>query len=52
MNPLKEKTHIDFIGKRKIAIYISTLLNLAILVGLAAGASTWAWTSPAARWSR
>lgn len=35
MNPLKEKTHIDFIGKRKIAIYLSTLVNLAILVGLA-----------------
>ncbi|MBF5045521.1 protein translocase subunit SecF [Aggregicoccus sp. 17bor-14] len=35
MQVLKRDTHIDFIGKRKIAVYISSLINLAILVGLA-----------------
>jgi preprotein translocase subunit SecF len=35
MRILKHKTHIDFIGKRKLAIFISTLVNLAILVGIA-----------------
>src|SRR5215218_11458863 len=36
MNPLKgQQTHIDFVGKRKIAVFLSTLVNLAILVGLA-----------------
>ena len=34
MQILKHKTHIDFIGKRRPAVFISTLLNLAILVGL------------------
>lgn len=35
MRLLKHKTNIDFIGKRKIAIYVSTIINLAILVGIA-----------------
>ncbi|MDC0708917.1 protein translocase subunit SecF [Stigmatella sp. ncwal1] len=35
MQLIKNKTNIDFIGKRKIAVYISTLVNLAILVGIA-----------------
>jgi len=35
MRLIKNKTNIDFIGKRKIAVYISSLVNLAILVGIA-----------------
>jgi preprotein translocase subunit SecF len=35
MRLIKHKTNIDFIGKRKIAIYVSTLVNLAILIGIA-----------------
>jgi preprotein translocase subunit SecF len=35
MRIIKHKTNIDFIGKRKIAIFASTLINLAILVGIA-----------------
>jgi preprotein translocase subunit SecF len=35
MRIIKNKTNIDFIGKRKIAVYISSLVNLAILVGIA-----------------
>jgi len=35
MQILKHKTHIDFIGKRKPALFISTVLNLGILVGIA-----------------
>ncbi|WP_225414433.1 protein translocase subunit SecF [Stigmatella hybrida] len=35
MQIIKNKTNIDFIGKRKIAVYISTIVNLAILVGIA-----------------
>jgi preprotein translocase subunit SecF len=35
MQILKNKTNIDFIGKRKPAVFISTLINLAILVGIA-----------------
>ena len=35
MRLIKNKTNIDFIGKRKIAVYISTLINLAILIGIA-----------------
>jgi len=35
MQILKNKTNIDFIGKRKPAIFISTVLNLIILVGIA-----------------
>ncbi|QAT84179.1 protein-export membrane protein SecF [Corallococcus coralloides] len=36
MQILKHKTHIDFIGKRKPALFISTVINLAIIVGIAA----------------
>lgn len=36
MQVLKKQTHIDFIGKRKPAIFVSSLLNLAVIVGLAA----------------
>jgi preprotein translocase subunit SecF len=36
MQILKNKTNIDFIGKRKPAIFISSIINLAILVGIAA----------------
>ncbi len=35
MQILKHKTHIDFIGKRRPALFISTILNLAIIVGIA-----------------
>lgn len=35
MQILKHKTNIDFIGKRKPAIFISTAINLIILVGIA-----------------
>jgi preprotein translocase subunit SecF len=35
MQILKNQTNIDFIGKRKPAIFISTVLNLIILVGIA-----------------
>lgn len=35
MQILKNKTNFDFIGKRKPAIFISTLVNIAILVGIA-----------------
>ncbi|AKF82482.1 protein translocase subunit secF [Myxococcus fulvus] len=35
MQILKNKTNIDFIGKRKPAVFISTIINLAILVGIA-----------------
>ncbi|MFZ5443449.1 MAG: protein translocase subunit SecF [Myxococcota bacterium] len=35
MQIIKGKTNFDFIGKRKIAVYISSLLNIAILVGIA-----------------
>ncbi|WNG35955.1 protein translocase subunit SecF [Archangium minus] len=35
MQILKNKTNIDFIGKRKIALFISTAINLIILVGIA-----------------
>ena len=35
MRILKHKTNIDFIGKRKPALFISSVLNLAILVGIA-----------------
>jgi preprotein translocase subunit SecF len=34
MRLIKHKTNIDFIGKRKQAIFISTIINLAILVGI------------------
>ena len=35
MQILKHKTNIDFIGKRKPALFVSSVLNLAILVGIA-----------------
>ncbi|WP_375772712.1 protein translocase subunit SecF [Archangium gephyra] len=35
MQILKNKTHFDFIGKRKPALFISTAVNLLILVGIA-----------------
>ena len=35
MRILKHKTNIDFIGKRRPALFISSVLNLAILVGIA-----------------
>src|SRR5882724_7743086 len=35
MQIIKGKTNIDFIGKRRIALLISSLLNLAIIVGIA-----------------
>jgi len=35
MQILKNKTNIDFIGKRKPAVFISTIVNLAIIVGIA-----------------
>ena len=35
MQIIKHKTNIDFIGKRKPALFISSVLNLAILVGIA-----------------
>jgi len=34
MQIIKGKTNIDFIGKRRIAIYVSSVLNLAILLGI------------------
>jgi len=35
MHIIKGKTNIDFIGKRRIALLISSLLNLGIIVGIA-----------------
>ncbi len=35
MQIFKHKTNIDFIGKRKTAVFISTIVNLAIIVGIA-----------------
>src|SRR3954471_19001439 len=34
MQLIKHKTNIDFIGKRRPALFISTVLNLAIIVGI------------------
>src|SRR4051812_48391850 len=34
MQIIKHKTNIDFIGKRRPALFISSVINLAILVGL------------------
>jgi preprotein translocase subunit SecF len=34
MRLIKHKTNIDFIGKRKQAVFISSVINLAILVGI------------------
>lgn len=35
MHIIKGKTNFDFIGKRKIALFISSVLNISILVGIA-----------------
>ena len=35
MEIIKGKTNIDFIGKRRIAVFISTVINIAILIGIA-----------------
>jgi preprotein translocase subunit SecF len=35
MQIIKGKTNIDFIGKRKIALFISSVVNLAIVIGIA-----------------
>lgn len=35
MQILKKKTNIDFIGKRRPALFISSIVNLAIIVGIA-----------------
>src|SRR3990170_1645765 len=35
MQIIKGKTNIDFIGKRRIALFISSILNLGIIVGIA-----------------
>jgi len=35
MRLIKKKTNIDFIGKRKYAVFISSIINLSILVGIA-----------------
>ncbi|WP_224249311.1 protein translocase subunit SecF [Hyalangium gracile] len=35
MRIIKNKTNIDFIGKRKIAVFVSSIVNLAIIVGIA-----------------
>jgi preprotein translocase subunit SecF len=36
MQILKNKTNIDFIGKRKPAVFLSTVINLLIVIGIAA----------------
>ena len=35
MQIIKGKTSFDFIGKRKIALFISSILNISILIGIA-----------------
>lgn len=35
MQIIKGKTNIDFIGKRKIAIFVSSVINIAIILGIA-----------------
>ncbi len=35
MEIIKGKTNIDFIGKRRIAIWISSVINIAIIIGIA-----------------
>jgi preprotein translocase subunit SecF len=35
MQIIKKKTNIDFIGKRRPALFISSILNLSIIVGIA-----------------
>lgn len=41
MQIIKGKTNIDFIGKRRIAILLSTAVNIAILVGIAGFGFNW-----------
>jgi len=41
MEIIKHKTNIDFIGKRKIALFLSTAINVAILVGIAVAGFNW-----------
>lgn len=41
MQVLKQKTHIDFIGKRRPALFISTALNIAVIVGIAIFGFNW-----------
>ena len=41
MEIIKNKTTIDFIGKRKAALFLSTAVNLAILVGIAVAGFNW-----------
>ena len=53
MQILKHKTNIDFVGKRRVAVFLSAVLNLAILVGN----TDWALpdaekTAALAAWSR
>ena len=35
MQIIKGKTNFDFIGKRKIALFVSSILNISILIGIA-----------------
>ncbi len=35
MQIIKHKTSIDFIGKRRVALFISSVVNIAIIVGIA-----------------
>jgi preprotein translocase subunit SecF len=35
MEIIKGKTNIDFIGKRRVAMFISTVVNIAIIIGIA-----------------
>jgi len=35
MQIIKGKTNFDFIGKRRIAIFVSSIVNLAIIIGIA-----------------
>ncbi|MFL5318522.1 MAG: protein translocase subunit SecF [Myxococcaceae bacterium] len=41
MEIIKHKTNFDFIGKRRPALFISTLLNLAIIIGIATVGFNW-----------
>ncbi|MCU0697496.1 MAG: protein translocase subunit SecF [Myxococcaceae bacterium] len=41
MQIIKGKTNIDFIGKRRIAVFASSVLNIAILVGIALFGFNW-----------
>lgn len=41
MELIKNKTNIDFIGKRKPALFISTIVNLAIIIGIATVGFNW-----------